>query len=86
MAGGDITKADGDVSGRKFVVGAKSNSDVTATATGTGTHVALIDTVNSVLLFVATCPSVSIISGNPTSIVAFQNEVRARPRARNKNR
>lgn len=48
MASGDFTAANGDSSGRKCTVGSKSS---TVTNTGVGTHVALVDTATSRLLY-----------------------------------
>ena len=55
MAGADFTVANGDTSGRKVTVGAKSG--VTIDTTGTATHIALLDVTNSKLLYVTTCTS-----------------------------
>ena len=61
MAGGDFTKANGDTSGRKTTVAAKAG--VTVLTPGTATHVALLDTANSVLLYVTTTASTSLPAG-----------------------
>lgn len=63
--------ADGDVSGRKLTVNA-SNSN-TADANGTATHVTLID--GSVVLYVTTCTSQAITSGNTVNIGAWDVEI-----------
>lgn len=63
--------ADGDTNGRKLTVNA-SNSN-TADANGTATHVGLIDA--TVLLYVTTCASQSITSGNTVNIGAWDVEI-----------
>lgn len=62
LAGTDFTLANGDGAGntpRKATVASKSG-------TVTATHVALIDTVNSVLLEVTTCTSQALTASNDT--------------------
>lgn len=71
MTGGDYTNADGDTSGRKVTVAAQNG--LTADATGTATHVALCD--SSVLLYVTTCTSQSVTSGNTVNIAAWDIEI-----------
>lgn len=73
MAGSDFTIADGDTNGRKMTVGAKTG--VAVDASGTGTHVALVDTVNSALLYVTTCPSQGVSSGGTVDIGSFKGEI-----------
>ena len=63
--------ADGDTSGRKKNVQASNGN--TADATGTATHVSLID--GSVLLYVTTCTSQAITSGNTVNIGAWDVEI-----------
>lgn len=67
----DYTKADGDTSGRKVTVAAKSG--VTVDTTGTATHVALCD--GSRLLYVTTCTSQALTSGNTVSFPAWKVEI-----------
>lgn len=67
----DFTKADGDTSGRKVTVAAKSS--VPVDTTGTATHIALVDGTN--LLLVTTCTSQALTSGNTVSIPAFDAEI-----------
>lgn len=71
MAGGDYTNADGDTSGRKCTVGAKSG--VTVDTTGTATHIAICD--GSVLLYVTTCTSQALTSGNTVDFPAWDVEI-----------
>jgi hypothetical protein len=78
MAGGDYTIAAGDGGGnasRKVTVGAKAGVNVDTT--GTATHVAILDTVNSLLLFVTTCTSQALVSGNTVNFPAWDIEVAA---------
>lgn len=72
MAGGDYTAADGDTSGRKVTVAAKTG--VSITASGTATHVALHDN-SSTLLYVTTCPSQALVSGGTVDIGSWKIEI-----------
>ena len=74
MAPGDFTKANGDVSGRKLTVAAKNG--VLIDTTGTYTHVALLDTVNTVLLAVSTGTSQALTAGNTMNFPAWDIELR----------
>lgn len=71
MVTGDFTIANGDTSGRKATVGSKSSVNVDAT--GTGTHVALCD--GSRLLYVTTCTSQALTSGNTITFPAWDIEI-----------
>ena len=71
MTGGDYTNADGDVSGRKVTVAAKSS--VTVDSSGTATHVAICDGL--VLLYVTTCTSQALTSGNTVNFPAWDIEI-----------
>lgn len=71
MAGGDFTNADGDTSGRKVTVAEKAT--ITVDTTGTGTHVALTDA--SILLYVTTCTSQAVTSGNTITFPAWDVEI-----------
>lgn len=78
MAGGDFTIANGDGGGntpRKVTMAAKNA--VPVDATGTATHVALVDTANSLLLAVTTCTSQALTSGNTVNFPAWKIEVGA---------
>jgi len=67
----DYTKANGDTSGRKCTVAAKSG--VTVDATGTATHVALCDGTN--LLYVTTCTSQALTAANTVNFPAWKIEI-----------
>lgn len=67
----DYTKANGDTSGRKVTVAAKST--VTVDVTGTATHVALVDGTR--LLYVTTCTSQALTSGNTVNFPAWDIEI-----------
>lgn len=73
MASGDFTKADGDTSGRKVTVGQKTG--VTVDNSGTVTHVALLDTVTSTLLYVTTATSQALTAGNTMTFNAWDIEL-----------
>jgi len=62
----DYTKANGDVSGRKVTVAAKST--VLIDVSGTATHVALVDGTR--LLYVTTCTT-QALTANGTNTVNF---------------
>lgn len=66
----DYTKANGDVSGRKVTVAAKSG--VTVDSSGTATHVALVDGTR--LLLVTTCTSQALTAANTMNFPAFKAE------------
>jgi hypothetical protein len=71
MVSGDYTKANGNTSGRKVTVAAKSG--ISVSATGTATHVAFCD--GSTLLLVTTCTSQALTSGNTVNTPAFKDEI-----------
>lgn len=71
MAGGDYTNANGDTSGRKVTMAQKTG--VTIDATGTATHVALCDATN--LLYVTTCTSQALTSGNTMTFNSWKVEL-----------
>lgn len=68
MAATDFTNADGDTSGRKTTVAAKSS--VLIDTSGTATHVALLDVSNTKLLYVTTCTS-QALTANGSNTVNF---------------
>lgn len=70
LTGGDFSKANGDVSGRKVTVAAQNGH--TADASGTATHIAINDGTD---FYVTTCTSQAITSGNTVNIPAFDIEV-----------
>lgn len=67
----DYTKANGDTSGRKVTVAAKSG--VTVDTSGTATHIALC--TGSELVYVTTCTSQALTSGNSVNIPAWDIEI-----------
>lgn len=73
MASGDFTAANGDTNGRKLTVAAKSAFAVDNS--GTAAHVALVDVTNSKLLYVTTCTSQALTSGNTVSTPAWDIEI-----------
>lgn len=75
MAATDYTLANGDVSGRKITVAAKAG--VPVTASGTATHVAIVDTVNSILKFVTTVASTAVASGGTVDVGSWKDEIQA---------
>lgn len=67
----DYTKANGDTSGRKVTMAAKSSQAIDNT--GTATHVALCDATR--LLYVTTCTSQALTSGGTVSFPAWDVEI-----------
>lgn len=67
----DYVKADGDVSGRKVTMAAKSA--VPVDSSGTATHVALVDGTR--LLYVTTCTSQALTAGNTVNFPAWKVEI-----------
>lgn len=68
LSGADFTKANGDTSGRKVTIAAKSG--VLIDASGTGNHIALIRTADSTLIYVTTCTS-QAVTANGSNTVNF---------------
>jgi hypothetical protein len=68
---GDFTIDDGDASGRKVTVAEQADIDVDAS--DDATHVALCD--GSDLLYVTTCTSQALTSGNTVTVPAWDIEV-----------
>jgi len=75
MASGDFTIANGDISGRKVTIAAKTG--VSVVNSGTANHVALLDVANSKLLFVTTCPSQGVSSGGTMDFGSWKDEIAA---------
>lgn len=77
LSGGDFTKATGDAGSpsRKVTVAAKNG--ITVTNSGTATHVAHSISGSSTLVWVTTCTSQSLTSGNTVNIPAHKHEVAA---------
>ena len=63
---GDFTKANGDTSGRKVTIGAQNG--VLIDASGTGTHIALIRTADSTLIYVTTCTSQAVTANGSNTV------------------
>lgn len=73
MASTDYTLAAGDTSGRKVTTGAKTG--ISITNSGTATHVAIIDTTNSILKLVTTCTSQALNTGGTVDVPAWKWEI-----------
>lgn len=69
----DFTKANGDVSGRKVTVAAKSAIPVDAS--GTATHIALVRTTDSSVRYVTTCTPQALVAGNTVNVPAWDIEI-----------
>lgn len=69
----DFTKANGDTSGRKVTVAAKSG--VTVDNSGTATHIAIARSTDSTLRYVTTCTSQVLTAGNTVNVPAWKIEV-----------
>jgi hypothetical protein len=67
----DYTVANGDVSGRKITMGAKSG--VSVSASGLATHISLDDGVT--LLYVTQCTNQSLTAGNTVNIPTWKVEI-----------
>lgn len=72
VSGADFTAADGDTSGRKVTVAAKTA--ISITSSGTATHVVLHDN-SSVLLYATTCTSQALVSGGTVDIGSWKIEI-----------
>lgn len=68
-----ITLADGDTNGRKMTIGAKSG--VTVDTTGTASHIALAGSTGSTLLYVTTCTTQALTTGNTVDFPAWDVEI-----------
>lgn len=73
MAGADFTVGNGVTSGRKALVASKAGINVTNT--GTGDHIALLDTVGSVLLYVTTATALGLTAGSSLTLGAWNIEI-----------
>jgi hypothetical protein len=71
MTSGDFTVADGDTSGRKVTVAAKTS--ISVTNSGTATYFALYDATR--LLYVTTCTSQVLVAGNLMNTNAWDIEI-----------
>ena len=73
MASTDITTTPGDTSGRKMHIG--SETGLTVDTTGTANHIALCDSDTTTLLFVTTCTTQALTTGNTVNIPAWDDEI-----------
>jgi hypothetical protein len=73
MASADYTLAAGDTSGRKVTTASKTG--ISITNSGTATHVAIIDTTNSLLKLVTTCTSQALSTGGTVDVPAWKWEI-----------
>lgn len=75
MTGTDFTIGNGDTNGRKVAVAAKSS--ILIDTSGTAQHIALLDTVNSVLMYVTTCTSQALVANasNTVSVPTWDIEI-----------
>lgn len=64
--GTDFTKANGDTSGRKVTVAAQSG--VLIDTSGTATHVALVRTADSTLIYVTTCTTQALTANGANTV------------------
>jgi len=71
MVGGNFVIADGDTSGRKLTVAEKTG--VTVDADGTANHIAVCDGTD--LLYVTTCTSQALTSGNTMTFPSWKIEL-----------
>lgn len=69
----DFTKANGDTSGRKLTVAAKTG--VTVDSSGEATHIALARTTDSTLRYVTTCTPQELTAGNTVNVPAWDIEI-----------
>ena len=70
LAAGNFTgPADGTAGARKLTLNAVENMNINNT--GSVTHVAIVDTANSRILYVTTCAAQNLTSGNKVTIDAF---------------
>jgi hypothetical protein len=73
LSGSDYTKANGDVSGRKVTIAAKSG--IAVDTTGTATHVAIVDS-GTELLYTTVCNSQGVSGGGTADTSSFDIEIR----------
>lgn len=70
---GDFAKANGDTNGRKVTIA--EQADVTVTNTGDATHVALVKTADSSLLYVTTCTAATLTATSTVTFPAWDIEI-----------
>lgn len=68
-----ITLADGDTNGRKMHISSATN--VTVDTTGTASHIALSGSTGSVLLYITTCTTAALTTGDLVNIPAWDGEI-----------
>ena len=75
LASGDFTHSDGDTSGRKTTIAAKSA--VLITTSGTANWVALVDVTNSILRYRTTCTAEALTANgsNKVNIPTWKIEI-----------
>lgn len=73
VSSSDFTKANGDTSGRKLTVAAKTG--VTVDVTGTVTHVALLDVSGTALDYVTTTASQAVGAGGTVDFGSWKIEI-----------
>ena len=73
LVGGDFTKANGDVSGRKVTVA--QQADILIDTSGTADHIALIDATN--LIYVTVCTSQVLTAAGTVTVPAWKVEILA---------
>lgn len=73
LSGGDFTKANGDTSGRKTTVAAKTGLSIHTT--GTANHIATADDGTKALRDVTTCTSQALTSGGTVDTSAWKHEI-----------
>lgn len=69
----DFAKIAGNTGGRRLNIAARSG--VTVSTTGVGSHIALLDSVQGRVLFVAECPAQSLQAGAALTFGAWQIEL-----------
>lgn len=75
LTSGDFTKANGDTSGRKTTLAAKTGLSIHTT--GTANHIATLDDATKALRDVTTCTSQALTSGGTVDTSAFKHEIAA---------
>lgn len=73
MSSGDFAVANGDTSGRKIMVAAKTGVGVVAA--GAADHVALVDPGGSRLIYVTTCPAQALAAGGTVNFDGWAVEL-----------
>lgn len=69
----DFTKANGDTSGRKVTVAAKTG--IVVDTSGTANHIVLARAADSTLRYVTTCTSQALTAGNTANTSTWRVEV-----------